>query len=172
MLELWQLALSYFIIVIGFLIGILIRKKTGDEVEQGRKFIILGLKLILILLMIFTLIIIQNGLLMFILGILFGFILAYFLRYLVMFLGLLVIGFSNDRLFLLVSSINFIAILIYGSLFKFNKKRFYLNIVLALLPLILFLILNIKINELYSNLLNGIGLGALLLVVYKIERYI
>ena len=94
------------------------------------------------------------------------------MKYLIIYLGILVIGFSNDKLFLLLNSIIFIAILIYGSLFKFNKKRFYLNIALSLLPLILFLILNISINEEYNNLLSGIGLGALLIAVYKIERYI
>lgn len=171
MLEYWQLILSYLVIVLGFFVGVIIRKKTGNEVIVGKKAIILGLRAILIILSIMVLINVNNFLIFF-LCVLLGVVIAYFLRYAVLFLGLLAIGFSSNTLFLLVISIIFITLLVYGTLFRYNKKRLYLNLVISILPLILFLILNIKSNETYSSILNGISLGGLLSIIIKIERYI
>ena len=79
MLEYWQLILSYLVIVLGFFVGVIIRKKTGNEVIVGKKAIILGLRAILIILSIMVLIN-MNNFLIFFLCVLLGVVIAYFLR--------------------------------------------------------------------------------------------
>ncbi len=153
----------YLIVAIAFLglvIGKILRHYTLEEINKGEKYLFILSKIVLASIILMSLYLFLPFKLSYIAGFLIGILIAFLFNRIYFYLGLLLFlsFFINNNYLLLVSSLIFIYGLVKGS-YLVKNKEIIINLVLYLVPFLLYIIKNHLIN--YNFLIISFALGCL-----------
>jgi len=128
----------------GILFGLLLTKVTENEIKPGKQYIVWIMKIMLLILVVCL---IYYSLVSYwiVISFLLGFVTAWFFRIRYFYLGLALVSslFISLEIFLVVTALIFVYGIAFGALLK-DKKKIILELVLFLIPFLIFFFPNIS----------------------------